>query len=66
MNIITRNNQEKSFIQHSIAKSFQRFEFEKIARLSNMKKEKGIPYHTLFVYLVESIFSGKSTHRDYQ
>lgn len=42
-----------------------RFRLSQIAKVSNAVKTKGVPFQTLFCYLISTLFSNRSAYRDY-
>ncbi|MFT8872271.1 MAG: transposase [Sporolactobacillus sp.] len=65
MKIISRNGHPSLGILASVQSFFVRFHLAQITRASNVTKAKGVPFHVLFCYLISTIFSNKSTYRDY-
>ena len=66
MSSIPSNNSNKNDISSSIDHFFKRFNVSAIARKSNAQKSKGVSFLVLFSYLVTTIFSNRSTFRDFQ
>ncbi len=66
MSIIPSNYSNKNDISSSIDHFFKRFNASAIARKSNAQKSKGVSFLVLFSYLVTTIFSNRSTFRDFQ
>ena len=66
MSSIPSNYSNKNDISSSIDHFFKRFNASAIARKSNAQKSKGVSFLVLFSYLVTTIFSNRSTFRDFQ
>jgi len=65
MKIITQNDHQSLEILSSIEAFFLRFRLSQIAKVSNAVKTKGVPFQTLFCYLISTLFSNRSAYRDY-
>ncbi|MED4965377.1 transposase, partial [Heyndrickxia coagulans] len=66
MRIITQNGRQSLEILSSIESFFfLRFRLSQIAKVSNAVKTKGVPFRTLFCYLISTLFSNRSAYRDY-
>jgi len=66
--IITQTTQNVDKISSSVSSVenfYSRFKISQIAKELNMNKSKGIPFRTLFCFLISAIFSNKSAYRDY-
>ncbi|MDL5041593.1 IS4 family transposase [Heyndrickxia coagulans] len=65
MKIITQNDHQSLEVLSSIEAFFLRFRLSQIAKVSNAVKTKGVPFRTLFCYLISTLFSNRSAYRDY-
>ncbi|MET1248136.1 transposase [Sporolactobacillus sp. STCC-11] len=65
MKSIPRHDHLSAGILDSVLTFFSRFHLAQIARASHATKTKGVPFRVLFCYLLSTIFSNKSTYRDY-
>jgi hypothetical protein len=65
MTSITRHDHPSAGILASVQNFFGRFHLTQVARASHATKKKGGPFRVLFCYLISTIFSNKSTYRDY-
>ncbi len=57
MKIITQNDHQSLEVLSSIEAFFLRFRLSQIAKVSNAVKTKGVPFRTLFCYLIGTLFS---------
>ncbi len=63
MKIITQNDCQSLEVLSSIEAFFLRFRLSQIAKVSNAVKTKGVPFRTLFCYLISTLFSNRSAYR---